>query len=199
MNWSKFQISDDITEWPFSAQLIVSVLCTVVILLAGSWFYLWPESGRLADYRQQEVSLQAAIQNRAGQLSVLPLLQTRLDVLHGRYAFLLQQLPKQKELADILAAVNRAGVEHQLTFIRIGWGERQRQAYFYRLPLNIELSGRYDDVGHFFAAIARLPQIISVDDVEWQRSGKESDRLSVRILAYIYQSEQEISPNQNQE
>ncbi|WP_154804865.1 type IV pilus inner membrane component PilO, partial [Vibrio cholerae] len=112
--------------------------------------------------------------------------------LKERYDFLLRQLPVQKELASMLASVNQLGLDSSLTFTRIDWGERESQEFLYRLPLNIELTGSYHDIGDFSQAIAKLPRIINFDDVDWQRVSQESSTLHFRVRAYTYQFKQEV-------
>ncbi len=124
-------------------------------------------------------------------MAVLPQIQAQLDELKERYDFLLRQLPVQKELASMLASVNQLGIDSSLTFTRIDWGERENQEFLYRLPLNIELTGSYHDIGDFSQAIAKLPRIINFDDVDWQRVS-ESSTLHFRVRAYTYQFKQEV-------
>ncbi|MDW3138312.1 type 4a pilus biogenesis protein PilO, partial [Vibrio sp. 1288] len=116
-----------------------------------------------------------------------PQLQSQLDELTTRYELLLQQLPAQKELATMLASVNELGIDNKLTFTRIYWGEKQSENFLYRLPLNIELTGDFHDIGRFSQAIATLPRIITFKDVTWQRVSQESEPLHFRVRANTYQ------------
>ncbi|GAL15065.1 type IV pilus biogenesis protein PilO [Vibrio astriarenae] len=60
------------------------------------------------------------------------------------------------------------------------------------MPLNIELTGHYHDIGAFSQAIAQLPRIIHFDDVDWQRVSQESSTLHFRVRAYTYQFKPEV-------
>ena len=93
----------------------------------------------------------------------------------------------------MLASVNELGLDNKLTFTRIDWGQKQNKAFLYRLPLNIELTGDYHEIGDFSAAIAKLPRIISFDDVNWQRVSQESSTLHFRVRAYTYQFKSEVN------
>ena len=178
---------DELLEWPLNAQLMVIVLVMVVIQVIGYGMYLSPKQEALEGLNQQELSLKSIVRIKANKVAALPQLQSQLDELAERYDFLLRQLPAQQELASLLASVNELGLEHGLTFTRIDWGEKQPQAFLYRLPLNIELTGSYHNIGDFSQAIATLPRIINVDDVDWQRVSQESSTLHFRVRAYTYQ------------
>ncbi|MGF1752630.1 type 4a pilus biogenesis protein PilO [Vibrio makurazakiensis] len=183
---------DEITEWPLLPQLLVVFLLMLVIQGFGAWFYLMPQQEELDRLKQQEQTLKSTLRIKANKVAALPKLKSQLNELTSRYDYLLQQLPVQKELASMLAAVNELGLDNQLTFTRIDWGEKQNKEFLYRLPLNIELTGDFHDIGDFSAAIAKLPRIISFDDVYWQRVSQESSTLHFRVRAYTYQFKPEV-------
>lgn len=184
---------DEIAEWPLLPQLAVLLLLVLALQGAGYWLYLLPKQDALEGLKQQEQTLKSTIRIKASKVVTLPKLKTQLDELTERYDFLLRQLPVQKELASMLASVNELGLENKLTFTRIDWGEKQNQEFLYRLPLNIELTGNYHNIGDFSEAIARLPRIINFDDVDWQRVSQESSTLHFRVRAYTYQFKPEVS------
>ncbi|HGS5203545.1 TPA: type 4a pilus biogenesis protein PilO [Vibrio cholerae] len=183
---------DEISEWPLLPQLVVIMLIMLLIQGAGYWFYLMPKQDEIALLKQEEETVKATLRIKANKVAVLPQIQAQLDELKERYDFLLRQLPVQKELASMLASVNQLGLDSSLTFTRIDWGERESQEFLYRLPLNIELTGSYHDIGDFSQAIAKLPRIINFDDVDWQRVSQESSTLHFRVRAYTYQFKQEV-------
>ncbi|OBS92254.1 fimbrial protein [Vibrio tasmaniensis] len=183
---------DEITEWPLLPQLAVVLLLMILIQGAGVWLYIMPMDDELQQLKQQEQTLKATLRIKANKVAALPKLQSQLDELTSRYDYLLEQLPVQKELASMLASVNELGLDNALTFTRIDWGQKQNKEFLYRLPLNIELTGDYHEIGDFSAAIAKLPRIISFDDVNWQRVSQESSTLHFRVRAYTYQFKSEV-------
>ncbi|MDF4739947.1 type 4a pilus biogenesis protein PilO [Vibrio parahaemolyticus] len=186
VNWQDLEM-DEIAEWPLLPQLVVICLLVLLIQGLGYWFYLKPEEARLNNLIQEEQTLKVALRIKANKVAALPQLQSQLDELTTRYELLLQQLPAQKELATMLASVNELGIDNKLTFTRIDWGEKQSENFLYRLPLNIELTGDFHDIGRFSQAIATLPRIITFKDVTWQRVSQESETLHFRVRANTYQ------------
>lgn len=184
---------EDMPEWPLLPQLLAIGALVIVLQIAGAWFYLSPQQDELEQIRQQEVTLKSSIRIKAAKVAALPQLQAQLDELNTRYQYLLKQLPVQKELASMLSSVNEQGLKNDLTFTRVDWGEKQVQEFLYRLPLNIELTGAYNSIGEFSEAIAKLPRIISLHNVEWQRVSQESSTLHFRVRAYTYQFKPEES------
>ena len=186
VNWQDLEM-DEIAEWPLVPQLVAILLMVVLIQGFGYWFYLKPEEARLNTLIQEEQTLKVALRIKANKVAALPQLQSQLDELTTRYELLLQQLPAQKELATMLASVNELGIDNKLTFTRIDWGDKESEHFLYRLPLNIELTGDFHDIGRFSQAIATLPRIITFQDVTWQRVSQESETLHFRVRANSYQ------------
>ncbi|MGR5173816.1 type 4a pilus biogenesis protein PilO [Vibrio owensii] len=186
VNWQDLEM-DEIAEWPLVPQLVVLFMLVLLVQGFGYWFYLKPEQARLDNLIQEEQTLKVALRIKANKVAALPQLQSQLDELTTRYELLLQQLPAQKELATMLASVNELGIDNKLTFTRIDWGEKQSEHFLYRLPLNIELTGDFHDIGRFSQAIATLPRIITFKDVTWQRVSQESETLHFRVKANTYQ------------
>lgn len=186
VNWQDLEM-DEIAEWPLVPQLVAILLMVVLIQGFGYWFYLRPEEARLNTLIQEEQTLKVALRIKANKVAALPQLQSQLDELTTRYELLLQQLPAQKELATMLASVNELGIDNKLTFTRIDWGDKESEHFLYRLPLNIELTGDFHDIGRFSQAIATLPRIITFQDVTWQRVSQESETLHFRVRANTYQ------------
>ncbi|PNI02714.1 type 4a pilus biogenesis protein PilO [Vibrio diazotrophicus] len=178
---------DEILDWPRLPQLVVLLLVVVLIQGAGYWFYLVPKQDHLSSLIEEEQTLKSTIRIKAHKAATLPQLKAQLDELSERYDYLLQQLPEQKELASMLAAVNELGIKHQLSFNRMDWGEKEQQAFLYRLPLNLELTGEYHHIGQFSQAIAQLPRIIYFEHVDFQRASQDSQKLSVNVRAFTYQ------------
>ncbi|EEX93494.1 fimbrial assembly protein PilO [Vibrio orientalis CIP 102891 = ATCC 33934] len=191
MDYSDFDL-EEIAEWPLVAQITALIVLIMLIQTAGYWFYLMPQSENIAALKRQEQTLKATAQIKANKVATIPKLQQQLEELSQRYDYLSQQLPEQKELASMLAAVNEVGLKNSLIFTRIDWGKKQNQPFLYRLPLNIELTGSYHNIGDFSQAIAQLPRIIHFDEVNWQRVSQESSTVHFRVRAYTYQFKPEV-------
>lgn len=195
VNWQDLEM-DEIAEWPLVPQIVVILLLVVLIQALGYWFYLKPEQEQLNNLIQEEQTLKVALRIKANKVAALPQLQSQLDELTTRYELLLQQLPAQKELATMLASVNELGIDNKLTFTRIDWGDKQSEHFLYRLPLDIELTGDFHDIGRFSQAIATLPRIITFKDVTWQRVSQESETLHFRVKANTYQFKPEVKKDE---
>ncbi len=183
---------EEIGEWPLTYQLVVIAVLMAMLQAGGYWLLVQPELEQLDVLKQHEQQHKTSIALKTKKVLLLPRMKAQLDELSQRYDYLSRQLPAQKELASMLASVNQVGLQNSLTFTRIDWGQKHDQTFLYKLPLNIELTGDYHDIGDFSAAIASLARIINFDDVYWHRVSLESSTLHFRARAYTYQLKSEV-------
>lgn len=179
-------------QLPLPAQWLIALLLVIALQVVGYWLYLKPKFERLEQLKQQEIQHKAMIALKTQKAMLLPLLQEQLDELSLQYNSIARQLPAQKELASLLAAVNDVGLFNSLTFARIDWGQKQAQGFLYALPLNIELTGEYHHIGSFAEAIASLPRIINFEQLHWHRVSLESPILHFSARAHTYQFNPEV-------
>lgn len=182
---------DEIMEWPRLAQGVVLALLFIAIQVVGYCFYLLPKQEQVETMVAKEQELKTELKIKADKAARLPLFTAQMEQISQQYRHLLQQLPEQNELANILASVNEFGIQHQLVISRIEWDNKEHLQFLYRIPLSIELAGNYHDIAMFSQAIAQLPRIIYFEHVDWQRSREDSKLLNVNIQAYTYQYREE--------
>ncbi len=178
---------DDIKDWPFRHQVMLSLLIGFITMAISLWLTARSQFNEIQHATQSEHRLKLELKSVVKRAANLPHKQQQLDLLIDQYQQLLHLLPAQQELARLLAGVNEEGLHNQLTFTRIDWGKRVADNFLYRLPINLELTGHYNDIGHYSQAIAELPRMVLIEDAEWQRVSQESSVLHFRVQAATYQ------------
>lgn len=189
INYSDLDM-DNIAEWPRPAQSFVILVLFVALNCAGYVFYLGPKLDELEQLTGRETELKSTLVMKMHQAAKLPLIESQHDELQARVTALSAGFPEQKELSSLLAAVNDTGLQSNLTFTSMEWGDRQEQTLFFRLPLHIELTGNYDNIADFSQNIAALPRLILFEHALWQRVSQDSQILRFRVKAYTYQLKQ---------
>lgn len=182
---------DDIIDWSLGPQLLLAAFILLVSTMLSTWFLVKPSYEDLNYYKQQESQLKQELEVVARRAAMLPIATKQIEDLTIHYERLMKQLPAQQELASVLAAMNEQGLNNHLTFTRINWGKRKPQQFLLKLPIDIELTGSYDDIGRYTQAIAELPRIVLIENAEWQRVSLESSTLHFRVNASTYQYVQE--------
>ncbi|MCW8329640.1 type 4a pilus biogenesis protein PilO [Photobacterium sp. SDRW27] len=186
-DWQDLEL-DEITEWPVVPQSVVVILLALILGAAGCWYWLIPLQDELADLKQTESELRTQVIRRASQVAALPTVRLQVEELKDRYQHVIEQLPEEKELASLLSGVNDIGIRNGLEFQRIEWAPRVEQPLYYELPINIALTGRYEDIGKFAAAVAKLSRIVTLNDFDLKllEQSQPQETLSLKVSASTY-------------
>lgn len=175
------------SQWPLSYQLLITLLFFVFIQGIGYQWYLSPKLAQAVVTEKQQQQLQLLIDESLVKLAELTDIKAnyRLALEQKRQAS--EPFLSQPDITDVVVEMNQLGVERSLTFTRIEVQEQDTDRLFYRQLINIELSGRYFDIGAFIRDLAQFPQVIVVEEVYWQSSGEANSPLNLRLRVYLYQ------------
>ncbi len=187
MNLNELEL-DDIADWPIGAQSLVIIIMSILLSVVGYWYFLIPKQHDLDRLIRQESDLRTQVVQRANQVSALPIVRTQLDELSLRYESVLKQLPVESELANLLADINDIGVSNGLEFQRIEWAPRIEHKLYYELPIQLKLTGTYEQIGAFSAQIAKLSRIVTLNDFKLNVIKQVDDNviLSLSVSARTY-------------
>ncbi|HIF9160748.1 TPA: type 4a pilus biogenesis protein PilO [Photobacterium damselae] len=185
--WQDLEL-DEMADWPLLPQCLVALLLTGLLIAVGSWYWLTPKSEQLAQIKQQEVELKMRLTNRASQVAALPIMKEQIEELNRRYDKVMKQLPVEKELATLLAGINDIGVRSGLEFQSIEWAPIREQEWYYELPINMQLTGSYKQMGHFAASVARLSRIVNLKDIDLKMIEQKGlqETLAMKVSASTY-------------
>lgn len=175
------------SQWPLRYQLLITLLFFVFIQGIGYQWYLSPKLAQAVVTEKQQQQLQLLIDESLVKLAELTDIKAnyRLALEQKRQAS--EPFLSQPDITDVVVEMNQLGVERNLTFTRIEVQEQDTDRLFYRQLINIELSGRYFDIGAFIRDLAQFPQVIVVEEVYWQSSGEANSPLKLRLRVYLYQ------------
>ncbi|CZF80336.1 type 4a pilus biogenesis protein PilO [Grimontia marina] len=193
-DWRDWEI-DEIPEWPATAQNVLLGILAIIVLAAAIFFAVLPAQQEVELAKQDETLLRTQFRMKAEQVAALPNVDVQVEELQRFYRHLTKQLPAEDELALLLAGINDTGLQYNLNFEKLNWNKGQRVGWLYQVPLDIELTGEYSDMGQFSAALARLPRIVALQDFSLSREKDKSDQLrfSVGAHTYRYEKQEEVS------
>lgn len=100
----------------------------------------------------------------------------------------LRALPVSAETASFLQDLNRLA---ELSGLRIRLVEprpEEPETHYVRLPVNLQLTGRYHQLARFFYNVSRLDRLISMENIRVHQPTLEGEevRLQVDVLATTY-------------
>jgi type IV pilus assembly protein PilO len=156
---------NDPSVWPLAPR--VSLLVGMLVLaIVGGWWFLWSDQlAELEQREQEESSLKQQYLEKKKQAVNLDLYKEQLAEIDRSFGALLKQLPNRSEIDALLIEVNQAGLGRGLQFDLFRPGQEQVRDFYAELPVAVKINGTYHDFGAFAADIAKLPRIVTLNNI----------------------------------
>ena len=181
---------NEIAYWPRRLQCLmfcgVGLVCFAII----GWSSVLPKFHMLNQAKQQELSVNHKINQLEQHVVTWQAMKNKLAATKGQAEQFEKLLFSDYAQASVVEEVNQSGLDYDLTFKRIRWGERQTDEGYIRQKLHLELQGDYHAIGHFMAALAQRDYLMVFDKVGWYQHSTNTSQLQWRAQAELYQPTQ---------
>lgn len=186
---------ENIGSWPAPAKIVLMAVLAIAIG-AGGYFYLIADSVTgLDQIRNKENELKTQFEMKAALASNLEAYQKQMIELQSLLQAQLRQLPDKNEVAGLLDDISFIAMDNGLKLQRINWEPEVTHEFSTELPMKIEVTGNYNQLGKFAADIAALPRIVILDSFTIVRDEK-NDQLAMSMMAKTYRyNEKPVTPN----
>ena len=179
---------ENMGSWPVAGKMFFCVLLFTAILLGGYFYLVSDQIDVLEQARQKEETLKKDFESKAFRASNLLAYNEQLVEMEETFGSLLKQLPRETEVPglidDISAAALGAGLDLNLMD-----PQAMKQTEFYKeLPINIEVTGGYHEMGTFVSTVSALPRIVTLHDFSITTNAQnKGNELNMKIHAKTYQ------------
>ena len=184
---------NDIASWPVLAKSILIAFICALIGGAGYYALISDSIKQLDKTRQQEIDLKSQFEVRASQASSLNAYRQQMVQLEEMLKNQLKQLPNKNEVAGLLDDISYIATNNGLKLLRINWEPEIKKEFYTELPMRIDLSGQYNQLGQFSADIAALPRIVLLGSFTVNKEAKDGSNnilMSVQAKTYRYDPDQ---------
>jgi type IV pilus assembly protein PilO len=175
---------------PKPARIAVAVAPAILLMALFGYFNVMPK-------RAQAEVLKADISKLDGDISKKKSMAARLDAIKEEHEKLVQllkeleeRLPAEKEISSYLKQVSDIARASELQIL--SWRPAPRRMHpsniVYEVPVSVNLTGSYHNLGIFFGRLTRLNRIVNIGDIRMgsptPREGEAS--LSVSFSAVTF-------------
>ena len=161
----RFMNPNDPGAWPLIPKITVLVGLFVAIVAAGWWFVWSDQLLDLETKEREEETLKQQYLDKKRQAVNLDLYVQQLAEIDRSFGALLKQLPDKSEIEALLIEINQAGLGRGLQFELFKPGQEQIKDFYAELPIAVKINGGYHDFGAFAADIAKLPRIVTLNNL----------------------------------
>jgi len=186
--------------WPQAPRVIFLAGMFVLLVAAAAWFGWRGQQMGLDAKRQEEARLKEDWLAKKRQAVNLEAHRNQLVEIERSFGALLKQLPNAAEMESLLVDINQAGLGRGLQFELFRPGAEVVKDFYAELPITVNLTGSYHDFGAFAGDVARLPRIVTLNDINIA-PGKTGETLVLAGTAktFRYLDDAEIAARKKQE
>ena len=179
--------------WPPLPRAIILLALLALILLAGWWFGWRTQIEELNAAQAQEQKLKQEWLEKKRQSVNLAEYQKQLTEINAAFGALLKQLPNASDMDSLLVDINQAGLGRGLQFELFKPGAEGQREFYAELPITIRVTGSYHDLGSFVGDIARLPRIVTLNDIDVAPNKEGTLTMSAVAKTFRYLDEAEVA------
>lgn len=161
----RFMNPNEPGSWPLVPKITVLVGLFIAIVAAGWWFIWSDQIVDLESKEREEGTLKQQFLDKKRQAVNLDLYVQQLAEIDRSFGALLKQLPDKSEIEALLIEINQAGLGRGLQFELFKPGQEQIKDFYAELPITVKINGGYHDFGAFAADIAKLPRIVTLNNI----------------------------------
>ena len=185
---------NNIGNWPFAPKFGLLLIGLIGIVFAGYWFDWQGQLDELEKSQQKEEQLRQVFLDKKKQAVNLEIYRKQLDEIVQSFGTLLKQLPNKSEMDALLTDINQAGLGRGLQFELFRPAAQETVSEFYaELPINIRITGNYHELGAFASDIAKLPRIVTLNDININPTKEGTLGMDAVAKTYRYLDEEEIA------
>ena len=159
--------------------------CIMVLLGVAHWYFLYQPKNEQIDHLERRIEGKRRTLDKHQKIAAqYDMFKAKVEELEEQLQLVLVQLPKRKEIPDLIRQISDLGVQTGLQISLLRPQPEQAKEFYAEVPIIVKVVGDYHAVGQFFDALGRLPRIVSVSNV--QMSMRKTKTLETQCLATTF-------------
>jgi type IV pilus assembly protein PilO len=180
--------SQQFAKLPPSSKILLMALLLVII---GAGYYSafhGPLTEEIDAANAQKVQLDDKLGKARDLQHRFLKLREELELRKAAEQELVRVLPQRAEIATMLAELNRLAELSGLSIETVEPMAEQPEQFYFRIPVNVAVSGKYHQLAKFFYNVSRLQRAINMENIVISSPHSEGDDivLKVHVLATTF-------------
>jgi len=163
----------DVGKIPPYVRMILAAVPAIVIIIVALFVFILPKHREIKGIETNIVSQEREIAKSQSKADKLPELIAKNEDLKKKLTELKKQLPDEREVTGLLKQVSDFAIRSGLKVAL--WKPEEKKTHasgiVYEIPVKVELSGSYHNLGYFFSNITKLNRIVNISDLRLNQQG----------------------------
>ena len=172
---------EKILKLPTKQKIGIMALILVLEAAALIWFLYLPRHKELTALRAQLSTLQGEVAEKTKIANNLPKIKQEFDELNAELDRALTELPNSKEIPSLLTSITSLGKNAGLDFLTFKPKPEVPKDFYAEVPVDIVIAGSYFSVANFYAAVANLPRIVNITNVDFAEVKNNNNRMMTKV------------------
>lgn len=179
---------ENMGSWPLVGKIVFCAVIFCVVALGGYFYFVSESIEQLESAMQKEESLKRDFETKSFRAANLEAYKSQLIEMEETFGTLLKQLPRDTEVPGLIDDISAAALGSGLDLNSMDPQPIRNTEFYKELPINIEVTGGYHEMGAFVSAVASMPRIVTLHDFSIARSSQlGKGGLNMKISAKTYQ------------
>jgi type IV pilus assembly protein PilO len=151
------------------------MMIPVLLLILGGayWYFLYqPRAEDIARLEEQIDQTSRTLAKHRSIAAKYDEFRARVAKLEEQLREALTQLPKRREIPDLIRQISDLGVRTGLQISLLRPQPEQPKEFYAEVPIAVTVVGPYHAVGQFFDALGRLSRIVSISNIQMAMNAK---------------------------
>ena len=151
--------------WPLPVKAAMMLFVCAAVVGGGVYFDTLDQLKTLASTEQTEQTLKLDFEVKQKKAAKFQDYKDQLTQIEASLAEMIRQMPTKEEVASLLVDISQTGLASGLKFKLFKPETPIPRDFYSELPINIEVLGKYQELGLFVSGLASLPRIVTIHDV----------------------------------
>jgi type IV pilus assembly protein PilO len=192
INWD-FKASG---TWPLPVKAGIILILCIMVLGAGYYYDTMDQWDELESLELKEAGLKSTFASKQQKAVNLPEYVKQLEQIQGSLEEMLKQMPTAEEVDSLLIDISQTGLASGLEFRLFKPASQVKKDFYSELPIDIQVIGRYEELGLFVSGLASLPRIVTVHNVAISPMDKGKDGMMVmNAVVKTYKEDADKQPS----
>ncbi|MDD1642873.1 MAG: type 4a pilus biogenesis protein PilO [Methylococcaceae bacterium] len=178
--------------WPLPVKAAMLLFVCAAVVGGGVYYDTLDQLTKLESTERTEQTLKNEFEAKQKKAASFQDYKDQLTQIEASLAEMIRQMPTKEELASLLVDISQTGLASGLEFKLFKPDTPLLKDFYSELPINIQVMGKYQELGLFVSGLASLPRIVTIHDVNITPEGKDGSMLMSAVVK-TYNESTEVS------